>query len=121
VSEEFNSHRSYWDFECSVRKWRYIRSPEDEALLRAVASTTEKRVEEIPAGTMLWRAQVGYKLFNADHDCVEFPMDADRMKPPPDWKTVGQSKDASIRRVFRSSTPRQVRMLRALLESPFPK
>jgi hypothetical protein len=93
---EFRSWRSYRDFAYSVRKWRYMRSPEDEAFLEAVALTAEKRVEEIPEGKTLWRAQGGSKLFNALHDCVDVPVGPERMKPPPDWWTVGQSNEGRI-------------------------
>jgi hypothetical protein len=96
MTAEFRSYRSYWDFAYSVRKWRYTRSPDDEAFLQAVAWTAEKRVEEIREGTTLWRAQVGCNRFNAVHDCVEVPMDPDRMKPPPDWWTVGQSGEGRV-------------------------
>jgi hypothetical protein len=96
MTAEFHSYRSYWDFACSVRKWRYIRSPDDEAFLQAVAWTAEKKVQEVPEGKTLWRAQVGSELFNALHDCVEIPMGPNRMKPPPDWWTVGQSSEGRI-------------------------
>jgi len=96
MTDEFHSHGSYWAFAYSVRKWRYIRSPDDEAFLQAVASTAEKRVEEAPEGKTLWRAQVGCKLFKTLHDCIEVPMDAVRMKPPLDWWTVGQSGEGRI-------------------------
>jgi len=93
MPDEFKSQTSYLDFSCSVVKWRYIRSLDDEAFLRQVAATAEKRIEEIPAGSTLWRAQIGCNILEAVHDCVEMPLDASRMKPPAHWRTVGQSSE----------------------------
>jgi hypothetical protein len=74
-------------------QWRYIRSPDDEAFLRYVASTAEKRTEEIQPGTTLWRAQIGHNVLDTAIDCIEVPFDAERMKPPPHWRTTGQSSE----------------------------
>jgi hypothetical protein len=93
MADEFKSHTSYWDFSRSVMQRRYIRSPDDEAFLRHVASTAEKRIEELPAGSTLWRAQVGCKMLDAGFDYIEVPLDPDRMKPPPHWRGVGQSSE----------------------------
>jgi hypothetical protein len=96
MTEEFRSYKSYWDFQYSVKQWRYLRSPEDEEFLRTVASTAEKKIEELPEGATLWRAQAAHGSINALHDVVEVPADADRMKPPPDWWTVGRSNEGRI-------------------------
>jgi hypothetical protein len=96
MTEEFRSYKSYLDFQCSVKHWRYLRSSEDEEFLRTVASTADKRIEEIPEGSTLWRAQVAHGLINGLHDAFEVPADAARMKPPPDWWTVGQSNEGRI-------------------------
>lgn len=93
MADEFKSQTSYLDFSYSVMQWRYIRSPDDEAFLRHVASTAEKRIEHIPAPSTLWRAQVGCNILDAVHDCIEVPLVADRMKPPPHWRKVGQSSE----------------------------
>jgi hypothetical protein len=93
MADEFKSQTSYLDFSYSVMQWRYIRSPDDEAFLREVASTAEKRIEEVPEGTRLLRAQIGCNLLDAVHDCIEVPFDAERMKPPRHWRTVGQSSE----------------------------
>lgn len=96
MTAEFQSHESYRHFARSVKEWRYLRSPDDEAFLQAVACTAEKRVEEIPEGKTLWRAQVAHEVINALHHCVELPAKPDRMRPPPDWWTVGQSSEGRI-------------------------
>jgi len=61
--------------------------------LRHVASTAEKRIEDLPAASTLWRAQVGCKMLDAGFDYIEVPFDVDRMKPPSYWRTVGQSSE----------------------------
>jgi hypothetical protein len=93
MADEFKSHTSYLDFTRSVMQWRYIRSPDDEDFLRHVASTAERRIEEIQRGTTLWRAQVGCNFLDTDVDGIEVALNADRMKPPPHWRSVGQSRE----------------------------
>jgi hypothetical protein len=93
MADEFKSHTSYREFSRSVMLWRYIRSPDDEAFLRHVASTAEKRIEELPAASTLWRAQVGCEMFDAGFDHIEVPFPAQRMKPLPHWRAVGQSSE----------------------------
>jgi hypothetical protein len=93
MADEFKSHTAFWDFSRSVMQWRYIRSPDDEAFLRHVASTAEKRIEELPAGSTLWRAQTGCEMFDAGFDHIEVPFPAQRMKPPPHSRAVGQSSE----------------------------
>lgn len=96
MKDEFKSYRSYWDFAHSVSKWRFMRSPDDEAFLRTLASTAVAKIEEMAEGVTLWRAQTGHDLLNGLHDCVEIPLKRERMKPPADWWTAGQAPEGRI-------------------------
>jgi hypothetical protein len=60
TDQTFKSYRSYWHFANSVRReFRYIHSPEVREFLDIVSATSRKRQSIIPAGTILWRAQLG--------------------------------------------------------------
>lgn len=81
---EFNSWRSYWDFEhATMEERRYIRGPDVEEFLKAVAATAKERVEVIPAQGILWRAQLGYCWRAGDEyrPGEPVPYGTDRMKP----------------------------------------
>lgn len=83
---EFTSWRSYWHFDRIVREnTRYVRDSEGERFLAAVRTTAEKRVESIPAGSFVWRAQLGHDLEERVQDGEYFdvptPHPTDRMKP----------------------------------------
>ena len=93
MADEFKSHTSYREFSRSVMEWRYIRSPDDEAFLRHVALTAKKRIEELPASSTLWRAQVGCEMLDAGFDHIEVPFPARLMKPPAHWRAIGQSSE----------------------------
>jgi len=56
----FESVFSYQRFVHSVQyRHRYVRPSSDEQFLRTVAATAPQRIEHIPSGTALWRAQLG--------------------------------------------------------------
>lgn len=93
---EFKSHESYRHFACSAKAWRYNRSPDDEVFLDALIQTAERKMEGIPVGSPVWRAQVGFKHLEGPHGCVEIPLDADRMKPPREWKIYGRAAEGRI-------------------------
>jgi hypothetical protein len=58
----FKSCRSFWDFERAVRRQlRFVRTPEQEAFLEAVAETSHGRKHLLKEGTILWRARVGHE------------------------------------------------------------
>ncbi len=88
---EFKSWRSFVQFDRMVKgRMRYIRTPEMESLLDTVRDTAEKRIEPLPIGSSLWRAQLGCnwqtrngKVVPAFHVGVSnsCPYEKDRMKP----------------------------------------
>jgi len=80
----FESWRSYWKYEEVIKRHaRYIRPPEIESFLHTVLDTAEKRIEEIPKGEILWRAQLGndWRQENEEVGEVEVPYPPERMKP----------------------------------------
>jgi hypothetical protein len=64
--EKFTSWRSFWDFQREVtRNWRYVRSPEAQQFLSAVAAGCHAKLAEIKEGRRFYRAQV------AHHDVLD--------------------------------------------------
>ena len=60
---DFKSWRSFWDFNHEVRrKFRYVRTPDHEDFLKAVAETCHSRKVVLREGSILWRAQLGMSI-----------------------------------------------------------
>ena len=99
---EFKSWNSYRNFANRVRsKTRYIRTPEDDDFLREVLRTSESRIRELPAGTGLWRAQLGHDWrphYEGDRHVGDLPAQysPDRMKPLQDRATEGRANPKGI-------------------------
>ena len=93
---EFKSWRSYWEFcHAITQRTRYVHEPEVEQFLDAVLATHQSRVEIMPAGAMLWRAQLGYELWHSDEGDDQtgeepFPFSQKRMKPIPGCAREGR-------------------------------
>lgn len=93
---EFKSWLSYWEFHCAITQHtRYVHGPEVQQFLGAVLATHQTRVEPIPAGTVLWRAQLGYELWHWDEGGdqtgeVPVPFKPKRMKPNPSCAREGR-------------------------------
>jgi hypothetical protein len=83
----FKSPRDYIRFaEHVTRSKRYIRDKEADHFLEALLREAQRRVETIPAGSILWRAQIGYDLEpiieGGQHiDDVPCPLSEQRMIP----------------------------------------
>lgn len=91
----FKSWQSYWNFAHRVRrKYRFIRTPDDEAFLHEVVRMTESRTENLPMGYPLWRAQLGHRWRILDEDDVHTKIPAayspERMMPLPNSATEGR-------------------------------
>jgi hypothetical protein len=99
---EFESWRSYWDFErATKRQTRYVRDADTEGFLATVLSTAEKRVESIPSERFLWRAQLGcaWEPLHQDGqyiDDVPAPFPPERMRPLPDRAVEGRANPKGI-------------------------
>ena len=93
---EFKSWQSYWNFANSVRRcYRFIRTDEDNGFLREVVRTSESRIENLPMGYPLWRAQVGHRWEdvyegNVFIEKIPAPYHPERMKPSPKHATEGR-------------------------------
>jgi RES domain len=82
----FKSYYSFEDFEHSVtRVRRYMRTSEQEEFLKAVLETSQSRREDLAAGSLLWRAQIGHgwalEEGDGEIDKVPCPFPFERMKP----------------------------------------
>jgi hypothetical protein len=99
---DFRSWGSYVRFEHVVRsESRYVRSTEVEEFLQTVLVTALKRVENISAGTILWRAQLGHtdRVASSSPDLVvlvPYPYPAERMKPIVGQATEGRANPKGI-------------------------
>lgn len=81
---EFKSHRSYRIFAAtSVSRWRFTRSPDQAEFLETLLATSAKKEEVVPAGSPVWRAQVGHDWRPEESICekVPCPFPEERMKP----------------------------------------
>jgi len=100
---EFQSYRSYWRFESSVRRqWRYSCPPELTEFLETVLATSHDKQEVLPAGSPVFRAQLGHdwaqqtlddKGTTEDFPC---PFPPERMKPLPDRAVEGRANPKGI-------------------------
>ncbi len=71
---DFKSWRSFWHFEEAViRRTRYIHGDEISQFLEAVRQTAAKHADVLPAGTPLWRAQLGNDWKSDRPDENDFP------------------------------------------------
>jgi hypothetical protein len=95
MRSEFKSHKSYQQFAYSVRRcWRYMRTTEVNDFIEAVLATSSGKSQEVEAGQLVWRAQVGYNLRKSDD--IEAPFSCERMKPPADWLIEGRAPEGRI-------------------------
>ena len=99
---EFKSWNSYRHFADRVRRTnRYIRAPEDDDFLHEVLRTSASRIRDVPAGSVLWRAQLGHDwrpYYEGDRYVDDLPTQylPDRMKPLPDRATEGRANPKGI-------------------------
>lgn len=95
MTASFDSYRSYRSFVTSVNQSRYFRSETDLRFLEAVFESSLERREIIPAGAVLFRAQVGHdwrKDDRFDDDDISYPCahPPQRMKPLPNRASEGR-------------------------------
>lgn len=92
---EFESWRSYYRFVNSVRtKRRYLHTSKVQAFLDTVLKTGEKRADELPGESVLWRAQLGSafesRLVDEEEIEEEVAFPPDRMSPQKDSAKEGR-------------------------------
>ena len=99
---KFKSWNSYRNFASRVRrKTHYIRTPEDDDFLREVLRTSKSRIRDLPAGSGLWRAQLGHDWrphYEGNLHVGDLPAQypPDRMKPLQDRATEGRANPKGI-------------------------
>jgi len=92
MTGEFASRQSYWYFVHSVcSEYRFVHGPEVHEFLEIVRATATERVLTVPAGSLMWRAQLGVGSTTVTHEDKESGVSVDieedapfppqRMKP----------------------------------------
>lgn len=98
----FASQHDYTTFAYAARQGhRFVRNPQQEAFLTALTRTASSRVEELKAGTNLWRAQIGcdwaeYRQDGEYIDDMPVPYVLPRMKPLNDRAKEGRANPKGI-------------------------
>lgn len=86
----FAQHNAFFDFSRSVRReFRYARTAEQAAFLRAVETTSPNRIVTLKKGMTLYRAQLGHdwredEIAPGEYDQFPCAYPVDRMKPVAD-------------------------------------
>ena len=98
---DFKSWRSFWDFNHEVRrKFRYVRTPDHEDFLKAVAETCHSRKVVLKEGSILWRARLGHDFRDEHHNDEIFPVECayspEQMKPLRDKAYDGRANPKGI-------------------------
>lgn len=108
TNQEFTSWRNYWNFARVVsREYRFIRPPLIEAFLKTVRLTSESRREQIPAGSIFWRAQAGHAwrpIGNGIDDEMPCAHPTSRMKPLLDRASDGRANPRGIPCLYLATT-----------------
>jgi hypothetical protein len=83
---QFKSQWDFWTFSNAVRgNLRYIRTPEQDAFLKAVLTTSATRKVQLKSGQIFWRAQLGHGWTDWEQDGETYQRvcahPAARMKP----------------------------------------
>jgi hypothetical protein len=98
----FTSYRAYYDFAYKVKnKSRYIRDSDTNEFLSSVITTANKREKSMPAGTILWRSQLGHDWV-PQHQEGEYvgdlrcPFSFERMKPLKKSSSEGRANPKGI-------------------------
>jgi len=104
---EFTSWRSYWQFVRLVKQSRrYVWDDQVQRFLNTVLATNRNRDFKIPAGSVLFRAQVGIEHITRDDGTEEdlIALSADRMKPLRRNASEGRANPTGIPVLYLAST-----------------
>jgi hypothetical protein len=107
---EFRSADSYWHFAQAVRREsRHVHTTDVQAFLEAVRATSIKRETTIPAGSTLWRSQLGSEWrtqYDGHGNAIgeeEMPLPPARMKPIPGEAREGRLNPRGIACLYLST------------------
>lgn len=108
MPSSFSSWNSFFDFARAVRlRSRFLHDEQVIAFLQAVSDSTGCRCKVFPAGTVLWRAQLGHDWRKRYHDEETWdepaPYNADRMKPRRDSAHEGRVNPRGIPCLYAAS------------------
>jgi hypothetical protein len=98
----FSSADAYWNFAKRVKRThRYFPDSEATEFFTALVHETEKLKETIPAGSILWRAQLGHGWERLEEegqyiDDIPGPFPPQRMVPPLDRAREGRANAKGI-------------------------
>lgn len=97
----FKSENAYWEFSGAIqRRARYVREPAVEDFLATLLEQASTKVQNVPVGSVLYRAQLGHDWIYPDEgvaDCeqpIGFP--PERMKPLRDRAMEGRANPKGI-------------------------
>jgi hypothetical protein len=98
---QFKSWDSYGHFSREIaRRRRYVRTPDAEEFLRAVASTSKTRLRKVREGHIFYRAQLGHEwqtVEDQDHQYEqEVAFSPPRMKPRKERPVQGEERDCGL-------------------------
>ncbi len=106
----FNSWRSYMKFSYAVKnKSRYVLDQESQEFLKAIEDTCVSRLEVIPPGSLMWRAQAGHddrEYYQDDIYIDDFPVPypENRMRPLLNSASEGRANPKGIPCLYVAST-----------------
>jgi hypothetical protein len=98
----FGSADAFRRFARSVKQsGRYFRDTNSDAFLDLLLGEAKSRVQLVPTGSRLWRAQLGYELeehidFDEEVWAEPVPLPPSRMKPLPDRAREGRANPKGI-------------------------
>lgn len=97
----FKSENAYWEFASAVlRRSRYVRDSAAEAFLATLLEQASAKVQVIPVGSVLYRAQLGHDWTYVDEgaaDCEQpIGLPPERMKPRRDRAVEGRANPKGI-------------------------
>jgi hypothetical protein len=104
--EEFESWRSYSNFENAVKhQSRYIHPSDVEVFLQTVLKTAQRRVQVLPKDRFLWRAQLGHDWTYEGEEVGEVPAPhpPERMCPRPGRAKEGRANPRGIPYLYMAS------------------
>jgi RES domain len=104
----FKSWNSYDDFRREVaRQHRYMRTPDADDFLHAVASTCKARLHQVKQGAIFWRAQLGHssQVLDQQNGYEEgVALGPSRMKPRSERALEGRANPKGIPCLYLSTT-----------------
>ncbi len=106
----FPTWRSFYTFAARVRRSeRYLRSPESIEFLETLLATATQRTKVLRVGTLLWRAQLGFDVYEREEhgtliQHMEVPFKAERMKPSRSGQPEGRVNPVGLPALYMATT-----------------